>query len=95
MRCFLQSVALRLDPAGAPFRDRAGAYSFYAPGHGEFAAALRQSGELERLERAGVEVVVLSNVDNLGADLDPCILGYHRSTGRSITCGPTTTARTC
>jgi UTP--glucose-1-phosphate uridylyltransferase len=85
-RCFLQSVAVRLDPASGPFRDRAGALSFYAPGHGEFAAVLRRSGELARLQRDGVEIVVLSNVDNLGADIDPRIIGYHARSGRSITC---------
>jgi UTP--glucose-1-phosphate uridylyltransferase len=86
VRCFLQSVALRLDPSGAPFCDASGAFSFYAPGHGEFCAALQRSGELARLERDGVELLVLSNVDNLGADVDPRILVYHRSRGRPITC---------
>jgi UTP--glucose-1-phosphate uridylyltransferase len=86
VRCFLQSVSLRLDPSGAPFRDRAGAFSFYAPGHGEFCLALQHSGELASLEREGIELLVLSNVDNLGADIDPRILGYHHSRGRPITC---------
>ncbi len=46
------------------------------PGHGDLYAAIVTSGVLEDLERAGVRWVFVSNVDNLGAVLDPALLGY-------------------
>ena len=85
VRCFLQSVSLRLTPEGAPFRDDSGCVSLYAPGHGDFPEALRRSGAFEELKQQGVRVVLLSNVDNLGADPDPLIVGFHLSHGRGIT----------
>jgi UTP--glucose-1-phosphate uridylyltransferase len=81
---FMQSASLRLTPEGALFRDGGGRLSPYAPGHGEFAAALRTSGALAKLARGGVRLLVLSNVDNLGAELDPTIVGYHLSHGKPL-----------
>ncbi len=46
------------------------------PGHGDLYAAIVTSGVLEELEAAGVRWVFVSNVDNLGAVLDPALLGY-------------------
>ncbi len=86
VRCFLQSVSLRLTPDGEPFLERDGRPSLYAPGHGDFPEALRRSGALTELERAGVRVVLLSNVDNLGADADPLVVGYHLAHGKPVTC---------
>ena len=83
---FLQSVSIRLTPRGEAFRDARGALSLYAPGHGDFPGALRTSGWLEKLEHSGVRVVMLSNVDNLGADPDPVLIGYHLEHGRPLTC---------
>jgi UTP--glucose-1-phosphate uridylyltransferase len=83
---FLQSVSLRLTTEGAPYRDAEGGLSLYAPGHGDFPEALRSSGLLQRLGERGVEAVMLSNVDNLGADLDPVIVGYHLESGRELSC---------
>ncbi len=82
---FLQSVSLRLTPAGELFRDAAGALSPFAPGHGDFLSALRASGRLAELSEQGVRVLTLSNVDNLGAQLDPVIVGYHLAHGRALT----------
>ncbi|MFQ5698562.1 MAG: UTP--glucose-1-phosphate uridylyltransferase [Myxococcota bacterium] len=82
---FLQSVSLRLTTEGDLFRDTSGRISPYAPGHGDFPEALRESGTLDRLRSAGVEIVMLSNVDNLGADPDPRVVGFHRSHGRPLT----------
>jgi UTP--glucose-1-phosphate uridylyltransferase len=81
---FMQSASLRLTRQGGLFCDAAGSLSPYAPGHGEFAAALRRSGTLAALERRGVRILALSNVDNLGAELDPAIVGYHLSHGRPL-----------
>lgn len=83
--CFLQSVSLRLTPEGLPFRDDSGRISLYAPGHGDFPEALRRSGALAKLLERGARVLLLSNVDNLGADPDPLILGFHLAHGRGMT----------
>ena len=82
---FVQSVALRLTPEGELFRDGEGRVSPYAPGHGDFPGALRKAGLYDELRRQGVTTVLISNVDNLGADLDPTILGYHLTHGKPVT----------
>jgi len=46
------------------------------PGHGDLYTALVTSGTLDRLLEAGYEYAFISNADNLGAVLDPGILGY-------------------
>ncbi len=46
------------------------------PGHGDLYAALVTSGLLRRLLREGYTYAFVSNSDNLGATLDPSILGY-------------------
>jgi UTP--glucose-1-phosphate uridylyltransferase len=82
---FLQSVSVRLTPGGDVLRDAAGRVSLYAPGHGDFPGSLRRSGLLARLAESGVETVVLSNIDNLGAELDPQVIGFHLARGRALT----------
>ncbi len=54
------------------------------PGHGDLYAALAGSGMLERLRAAGIRYAFVSNADNLGAGLDPDILGYLAATGASF-----------
>ena len=80
-----QFVSLRLNPDGSLFREADGALSPHAPGHGDLPAALRLSGALERLRGAGVRTVLISNVDNVGATLDPVLTGLHRELGGAIT----------
>ena len=46
------------------------------PGHGDLYPALVGSGWLDRLLAEGVKYAFVSNSDNLGAILDPAILGY-------------------
>ncbi|HAJ38381.1 MAG TPA: UTP--glucose-1-phosphate uridylyltransferase [Chloroflexi bacterium] len=46
------------------------------PGHGDIYTALVDSGMLQRLLDAGYEYAFVSNADNLGAVLDPAILGF-------------------
>ncbi len=82
---FLQSVSVRLTPTGDVLRDAAGRVSLYAPGHGDFPGSLRRSGQLARLVERGVETLVLSNIDNLGAELDPLVIGFHLARGRALT----------
>jgi UTP--glucose-1-phosphate uridylyltransferase len=82
---FLQGVSLRLTPSGEPMLDEEGRVSLYAPGHGDFPEALVGSGVAARLAERGVETVVLSNIDNLGAELDPLLIGLHLARGRALT----------
>ncbi len=46
------------------------------PGHGDIYTALLTSGMLKTLLDHGYEYAFVSNADNLGATLDPLILGY-------------------
>ncbi|MFO7965933.1 MAG: UTP--glucose-1-phosphate uridylyltransferase [Desulfobacterales bacterium] len=46
------------------------------PGHGDLYPALETSGMLDTLLKAGYEYAFVSNADNLGAVMDPSLLGY-------------------
>ncbi|HKK53376.1 MAG TPA: UTP--glucose-1-phosphate uridylyltransferase [Myxococcota bacterium] len=46
------------------------------PGHGDLYIALQSSGMLDRLLDHGIRYAFVSNADNLGAVLDPAILGW-------------------
>ena len=83
---FNQFVSLRLDAAGELFRDDEGRASLYAPGHGDVFEALQRSGTLAALRDRGVRVVTVSNVDNLGARVDPVVVGAHLAAGQRLTC---------
>jgi len=82
---FSQSVSLRLTREGELFREPDGSLSPYAPGHGDFGPALRASGFLDELRRRGTRLLMLSNVDNLGARPDPVVVGMHLRSGRRLT----------
>ncbi len=74
---FEQCVSLRLTPEGALFREN-GEVSVYATGHGDLPDALRASGLLKDfLATRGDGYVWLTNLDNLGATVDPALLGWH------------------
>ncbi|KAG8726536.1 UTP-glucose-1-phosphate uridylyltransferase, partial [Ceratobasidium sp. 428] len=49
---------------------------WYPPGHGDIFDALQNSGLLDKLIQAGKEYLFVSNVDNLGADVDLKILKH-------------------
>jgi UTP--glucose-1-phosphate uridylyltransferase len=75
---FQQLESLRLAPdGGGLFLDEHGAPSVYATGHGDLPDALRASGLLSRFIAQGGRYVWLANLDNLGATVDPAILGWH------------------
>jgi UTP--glucose-1-phosphate uridylyltransferase len=80
-----QLVSLRLTAEGGIFLDDAGAASPHAPGHGDLADALALSGALARLRAAGVRTLFVCNVDNVGATLDPAVLGLHLELGGTVT----------
>jgi len=73
--CFDQGLALRLTPAGHVFVDGHGEVQTYATGHGDLVDALRKSGLLGRFVEGGGKVVVIANLDNLGATIDPALVG--------------------
>lgn len=54
------------------------------PGHGDIYAALVTSGTLKRLLDEGRRYLFVSNADNLGATLDPSILGHFIESGKSF-----------
>ncbi len=80
---FNQYLFPRLLPDGSIFRDAERQASYYGPGHGDFPIALRDSGGLEWLSRRGVEHLLVANVDNLGARVDPAVLGFYLEKGAS------------
>ena len=82
---FHQFVSLRLDTEGELFLDADGRASPYAPGHGDLFAAVRRSGVLASLRAGGVRFVTVSNVDNLGARVDPVVVGMHLLADRPLT----------
>lgn len=81
-----QSVALRLTPDGDLYRDGDGEISLYAPGHGDLPEALISSGVLARLAGEGIRHVMVSNVDNVAATVDPAVIGVHLDAGTPMTC---------
>ena len=83
---FVQELSLRLTPEGRLFRDEKGKPSVHAQGHGDLPDALRSSGLLARFIQRGGRYLTLSNIDNLGATLDPLLIGVHIDRGRPLTC---------
>jgi UTP--glucose-1-phosphate uridylyltransferase len=49
---------------------------WHPAGHGDLLLSLENSGLLSRLLQTGCRYLFISNIDNLGAEIDPCILGY-------------------
>ncbi|MBM3269249.1 MAG: UTP--glucose-1-phosphate uridylyltransferase [Candidatus Sericytochromatia bacterium] len=82
---FQQYRFRRLTPDGTFFDSPGGQENDAAPGHGDFADALRTSGLLGRFLSGGGRVILFSNVDNLGATPDLAIVGYHLQTGAEMT----------
>jgi UTP--glucose-1-phosphate uridylyltransferase len=85
---FEQFVSLRLtkSPGNAEvFVAAEGEPSVYATGHGDLPDALRASGLLDKFLARGGKVVVIANIDNLGATVDPAIVGFHLDHGGPLT----------
>jgi len=75
---FVQAMVPKIDaadlgPATWPSKP---AMEWCPPGHGDLYPSLYDSGILEALLAAGLRYAFISNVDNLGANLDPLILGH-------------------
>lgn len=85
VRAFEQNRSARLDTSGRVVREPDGRPSLYATGHGDLTSSLRSSGTLEAFRAAGGRHLLVSNVDNVGATLDPVLVGLHVSLGRALT----------
>jgi UTP--glucose-1-phosphate uridylyltransferase len=83
---FTQRLSLRLNADGTLFKDEHGIPSEYAPGHGDFVDAITDSGVLQRFLDGGGKTLTVANLDNLGATLDPVLIGLHLDQGRKLTC---------
>lgn len=81
---FQQNISVRLTEDGHVFREDDGDPSIHAPGHGDLPEALRRSGLLERFLARGGKYVWIANIDNLGAAVDPVILGWHIRHGAPV-----------
>ncbi len=82
---FTQFVSVRMEKDGELFRLQNGELSPYGPGHGDFPAAFRQAGLLQRFLQAGGRYLLVRNVDNLGARIDAEVLGHHIQSGAEVT----------
>jgi len=75
---FLQNMVPKvladsLEPAGNPQNPD---LEWCPPGHGDLYTAIAGSGLLTRLLDLEIDYAFVSNADNLGATLDPALLGY-------------------
>lgn len=84
LNTFVQNVSLRLTGDGHLYRDADGAPSVYSPGHGDLPDALKRAGLLQRFVDGGGKYVWIANIDNLGASVDPLILGWHIDHGAPV-----------
>jgi UTP--glucose-1-phosphate uridylyltransferase len=85
---FEQFVSPRLTkaPGNAEiFLGEDGQPSVHATGHGDLPDALRASGLLDKFLARGGKIVAIANIDNLGATVDPAILGFHLDHGGPLT----------
>lgn len=76
IRRFNQNISIRLTPSGSLFHDADGRVSLYAPGHGDLPTAINR-GALQAFLGHGGKYLLMSNVDNLLANLDPLVIGAH------------------
>jgi UTP--glucose-1-phosphate uridylyltransferase len=77
LAAFGQNVSLRLNHDKHLFRTTDGQPSLYPTGHGDVPEALQRSTLLDSFLAAGGRYVWIANLDNLGASIDPMLLGLH------------------
>lgn len=80
-----QHVSIRLTPDGEIFRDSRGDVSLYAPGHGDLLDVLASSASFRDFAARGGRYVLVSNVDNLAATLNPRVIGAHIRAQKPVT----------
>ena len=81
---FNQNISIRLTPNGDLFREADGGVSLYAPGHGDLPTAINR-GALQAFVDGGGKYLLMSNVDNVLASLDPLVIGAHIDSGAEMT----------
>ncbi len=81
---FQQDISLRMTPSGDLFKSADGGPSIYATGHGDLPDALKRSGLLDEFLARGGKTVWIANIDNLGATVDPMLLGWHLGHGAPL-----------
>jgi UTP--glucose-1-phosphate uridylyltransferase len=74
---FVQNLSLRLTLEGHLFLHKSREPSPYATGHGDLPDAFVHSGALERFRKRGGKILWITNLDNLGATIDPVVLGHY------------------
>ncbi|MBN1426289.1 UTP--glucose-1-phosphate uridylyltransferase [Candidatus Fermentibacteria bacterium] len=84
IRPFLQNTLLRITPDGMLFRHANGTISPYGPGHGDIVEAVARS-VLSDMQARGIDVIQMSNVDNVLATPDPLLVGLHLLDGAEMT----------
>ncbi len=84
VRTFMQDLSVRLTPEGALFLGDDGVPSTHATGHGDLPDALRRSGLLSSFRASGGKYVWIANLDNLGASIDPALLGKFIEAGTDV-----------
>ena len=82
---FVQGTSLRVTPQGRLFLEQDGSPSVHATGHGDLPDALRASGLLDPFIDGGGRYLWIMNLDNLGATVDPLVLGWHIEHGAPLT----------
>jgi hypothetical protein len=72
---------------GSDYTDNAPLQCLHPVGHWYEVPNLFRNGTLRRLlaERPGLRYLMVHNIDTLGADLDPALLGLHIESGRCLT----------
>jgi hypothetical protein len=72
---------------GSDYTDNAPLQCLHPVGHWYEVPNLLRNGTLRRLlaERPGLRYLMVHNIDTLGADLDPALLGLHIAGGRCLT----------
>ncbi len=80
-----QSISLRLDPSGNIFRTPDGRISPYAPGHGDVFETLAHAPAFREFVAKGGKSIMISNVDNPVATLNPAVIGMHLNQGHAVT----------
>lgn len=85
VRAFEQNRSARLDAQGNVVLAADGTPSLYATGHGDLTFALRSSGTLRAFREAGGRHLFVTNVDNVGATIDPVLVGLHIDRARPMT----------
>jgi UTP--glucose-1-phosphate uridylyltransferase len=82
---FQQDISVRLTGNADMFKGPDGGPSIYATGHGDLPDALKRSGLLDEFIANGGKTLWIANIDNLGATIDPMLLGFHLGHGAPVT----------